>query len=345
MPQTIHVIPTGFDRHRLISPFIKGDLEADKVILIYNKDDENENTDEVMEKHREEVEFVNETTRRLKSDFESYADIPEVEVEDMGGSEEIYHYDKVYTRAYDFLDEQLEQGHEVWVNISSMPRTVAFGFSTAATTLVSDKPDLQDRLHTYYVAPQDYFGPRMKEQLNDTSDFLTHLLYEFDSLLDSVSAEDIDNSEIVSEIREMKTEIEGHHNSVQSVCSDLEQYGLTKGAMEINEQRYIDFPHFRHPDITGGEIAVLYTIKNIGEANSISELADNLSDVLERGDKDSLKSMAQYNIGKLVHKGFVERKQNGGRGYNYRLSKMGSLWSEKHDMETELQEYKERSKD
>ena len=345
MSRTIHVIPTGFDRHRLISPFIKGDLEADKVILIYNKDDEEENSDEVMEKHREEVNFVNETTERLKSDFESYADISEVEVEDMGDSKEIYHYEEVYTHAYDFLKDKLGEGHDVWVNISSMPRTVAFGFSTAATTLVSDNPELQDRLHTYYVAPEDYFGPRMKEELNDTSNFLTHLQYEFDSLLNDLSDEEVDNSEISSEVQKMKREVEEQHRSVQRVCSDLEQYGLTRGAMEIGEQRYIDFPHFRHPDIGGGEIAVLYTIEKMDEANSISELAGKLSDILGRGDEDSLKSTVQYNVSKLVSKGFVERNQNGGRGYNYSISTMGSLWYEKHDMETELQEYKERTEE
>jgi len=74
VPQTIHVIPTGFDRHRLIAPFVKGGLEADKVILVYTRDEE-----EDIESHEEEVRLANEIVDKLKSDFENYADIPEVE--------------------------------------------------------------------------------------------------------------------------------------------------------------------------------------------------------------------------------------------------------------------------
>lgn len=347
MSQKIHIIPTGFDRHRLITPFVKGDLKADKVILVYTQEDER-NT----ERHEEEVGLVNDTVTKLKNDFKNYADVPEVETKsyadisnvegDTSERDDIYHYDRVYRSAYDFLKKRVSEGHTVYVNVSSMPRTVVFGFSTAATTLVSDEPDRQDQLHTYYVAPNKYFGPRMKNQISNTSDFLNHLQYEVNNILNKQKEADTD---ITERLEEVQDEIKQHQKSVEGIYSEIERYGLTKGAMDIDGSHYIEFPQFRHPDVAGGEIAVLYTINNVGEANSISELAGNLSEVLEKGDKESLKSTVQYNVRKLVDKGFVERKENGGKGYNYRLSKMGELWSEKHDMETELQEYKERSKD
>ena len=73
--------------------------------------------------------------------------------------------------AHRYILDKLENGNEVFVNISSMPRTTAFAFATAANSIIAEYQAevevVRDMLHTYYVAPEKYLVLEMIDALED----------------------------------------------------------------------------------------------------------------------------------------------------------------------------------
>src|SRR6056297_534170 len=116
-----HIVPVGCDYDRLIAPLIRDQFDVDRVILLEGAVGSEAN-----------VEYSRHLSKKLEQDFRNLlgATTERVVVAD------VYDYDAAFEQAYDLINAELDEGREVWVNISSMPRTVSFAFATAAHSIM-----------------------------------------------------------------------------------------------------------------------------------------------------------------------------------------------------------------
>lgn len=298
MAETVHIIPVGFDYERLLHPISKGNLDADRVRLV---DGKRSDTDDSI------LDLADRMLRELRYTFSTHFDI-QVTTDVI---EEIYDYRGVYETAYRILANEMKEENDIWVNISSMPRTVAFAFAAAANTYVSENPDERERLHTYYVRPQKYFAPEMLEQLQKEAEFLKN----------------IDGNQIEADLDQRRREI-------SALVEQIERSGITKGAAEMdNGKLYVEFPPTPLPDLRDFEVEILEFLAKYGPMRSTSELAREFGK--QRGvgpdaeDFESFRSKVQYNVDKLENKGYIERLEENNR-YKTSLSVTGELWVETH---------------
>ncbi|MFB6110226.1 MAG: DUF6293 family protein, partial [Halodesulfurarchaeum sp.] len=112
-----HIVPVGFDYDRLIAPLIRDQLSVDRVILLQGAVGSEGN-----------VEYSERLAGKLETDFRNLLG---AQTERMT-IENVYDYDGAFERAFDRITAELDDGNEVWVNVSSMPRPVSFAFATAA---------------------------------------------------------------------------------------------------------------------------------------------------------------------------------------------------------------------
>jgi len=238
MGEEIHYIPVGFDFERLVQPLHQDDFDADRVVLFRSeKRPENEREAEIAEN------IVNDLSRSI----ESVLNI-KVEIEVIS---DIYDYVEIYKFAYQRIAEELDKGNQTYVNISSMPRTVAFAFATAVDTLILENPDSREDLHTYYVSPKEYLITEVREELDDT----VELLREID----------------LPERGEEK--VEKRLDSITDTLQKLEK-GTTSGAREIREgSHHVEFVAPPIVDVPDAEGELLNILKEEGEVESISKLA------------------------------------------------------------------------
>jgi len=136
-----HVVPVGFDYDRLIAPLVREQLTVDRVILLEGAVGSEAN-----------VEYSQRIAQKLEADFRNLlgAETERVAVTD------VYDYDAAFEQAFDLIADVLDADPEgeVWVNIASMPRTVSFAFATAAHSIMVERQEDRDRIHTYYTAPR-----------------------------------------------------------------------------------------------------------------------------------------------------------------------------------------------
>ncbi|MFB6113963.1 MAG: DUF6293 family protein, partial [Halodesulfurarchaeum sp.] len=139
MTTQTHIVPVGFDYDRIIAPLIRERLEVDRGILLEGAVGSEAN-----------VEYSKRLTKKLEQDFRNLlgAETERFAVED------VYDYDAVFEQAFDLINGELDAGAEVWVNISAMPRTVSFAFATTAHSIMVERQEDRDRVHTYYTAPE-----------------------------------------------------------------------------------------------------------------------------------------------------------------------------------------------
>ena len=195
MDETVHIIPVGFDFQRLAQPITQGDIDADRVLLL-NSSRESSNP-ESQELAKRMVERLEETLGTLFG--------KEVKRQSV---ENIFDFETAYTRAYEMIKEEVEEGNTVWVNISSMPRTVAFAFASAANSLVVEEPGYRNSVHTYYVSTEEYIVTRMIRELKEEQEFLENLSEKY--------PEDQD--------------IADRLDSIGGLVSDVQDNGTTRGA-------------------------------------------------------------------------------------------------------------------
>lgn len=298
MSTTTHIIPVGFDYERLLHPISKGDLNADRVRLV---DGKRSDTDEGV------VELTDRMLRELRYAFENHLDI-EVTTSTI---ENIYDYRRVYRTAYAMLEAELEEGNAVWVNISSMPRTVSFAFAAAANTHVAETPEKRKRLHTYYVRPEKYFAPQMQEELEKEVEFLRGL-----------------------EAEGMETDISSRLKDIEELVAKINRSGITKGAKEMEDGNlYVEFPATPLPNLRDFEIEIMRFLDERGTMQSTSELAREFGKTKgtppDSDDFESFRSKVQYNVDNLEQKGYIERKKTDNR-YETSLSITGTLWVDTH---------------
>jgi len=292
MGETVHIIPVGFDFQRLVQPITQGNLEADRILLLHSS---RKTSDEQAQ------ELAGRMVERLEETFDTILG-KDLEIKSV---DDIFEFDVAYPMAYEMIQEEVESGNEVWVNISSMPRTVAFAFASAANTQVIESPELRDQIHTYYVSPEEYLVTRMIKELKEEREFLEDLPKEYE-------------------------EAQERLEQISSLVDDVTESGVTKGAKKMNGGLHVEFPAIPSSELHDFEKTVLHFLHEVEKTESTSELARKLGERLGKDvDDDSFKSKVQYNVKQLEKKGFVDRTEDENR-YITELSTMGKLWAQTH---------------
>lgn len=291
--ENVHIIPVGFDYERLFQPISQGNLEADRIYLL---DSPREDADEELRRIAENM------LEKLEDTFERVLG----KTVERHTVEDIFEFEKVYPEAYKMIEDEVKQENEVWINISSMPRTVAFAFATAANSLVVEEPELRDKVHTYYVSPDEYLVIRMIKQLRKERGFLEDL------------AETQGNDRIEERLE-----------AVDDLVSEIDNSGVTKGASKMNGGLHVEFPVIPPSDLHDFEKEVLQFLYQERKTESTSALARKLADELGEESTDSFKSKVLYNVNQLEKKGFIHRTEVKNK-YETELSTMGELWIKTH---------------
>lgn len=290
MPDDVHLIPVGIDYERLLLPLTRGSLSADEIVLYGS-----------VGRDSPESELADELLSRLAYTFETVLGLPVTTRE----IDAIYQFREAYLTAYDAMTEVLEAGDEAWTNISSIPRPVAFAFATAAHTIVAERPTVRDRVHTYYVSPEEYLAPRMLAELERQAEFM-------DSLDEETPGRD------------------DRRRAVRDLLTDVRERGFTKGAKRQDGALHMEFPFPPFATLRDLERRILQFVYDEGPFSSTSELAREMAPTVASRPDDSFRSKIQYNVSQLEENGYIDRWEEG-NSYVTALSTMGELWVEAHE--------------
>ena len=294
-----HVVPVGFDYDRLIAPLVREQLTVDRVILLEGAVGSEAN-----------VEYSQRIAQKLEADFRNLlgAETERVAVTD------VYDYDAAFEQAFDLIADVLDADPEgeVWVNIASMPRTVSFAFATAAHSIMVERQEDRDRIHTYYTAPEKYLETELAKELRASAD-----------LLAEVEEGDVDGSEVAERL-----------DAARDLLAEFDERGTTIGAKEIDGSHIVELPVASFSNVKPFEELILFTLGEHGEFDSVSELAETVAADLSEEYTDSFRSKVTYTVDKLGPggKGYVEREERG-KSYRTRLSRIGELWVRAHQDE------------
>ncbi|WP_424018098.1 DUF6293 family protein [Halorientalis pallida] len=301
-----HIVPVGFDYDRLIAPLVRERLDVDRVVLLEGAVGSEAN-----------VEYSRNLAEKLEKDFTNLlgAGTERIVVED------VYDYDEAFEQAYSLIMAELDRGRddedgtasEVWVNISAMPRTVSFAFATAAHSIMVERQEDRDRIHTYYTVPEKYLETELAEELRRQIDLLSDL------------REDVDDGRVTERLE-----------SARSLLDEFDERGTTIGAKEIDGSHVVELPVASFSNVKPFEEIILFTLGEHGEFESVSELAQELSRELGEEYTDSFRSKVIYNVDRLGPggKGYIEQEEHG-KSYRTRLSRIGELWVRAHADENE----------
>ncbi len=300
-----HVVPVGFDYDRIIAPLVRDQMDVDRVVLLEGTVGSEAN-----------VEYSRNLAEKLEGDFRNL----------LGATTErarldgVYDYDAAFERAYDLINEELAAGDgegEVWVNVSSMPRPVSFAFATAAHSIMVERPEDRDRIHTYYTAPEKYLETELAERLREGLDLAASVL---DGQATGADGTDEDRDRLRAWLEEGRTLIE-----------EFDERGTTIGAKEFDGSHVIELPVASFSPVEPFEELVLFTLGEHGEFDSVSALAETLASELGEEYTDSFRSKVIYNVDRLGPggKGYIEQESHG-KSYRTRLSRIGELWVRAH---------------
>ncbi len=290
-----HIVPVGFDYDRLIAPLVRDQIDVDRVVLLEGAVGSEAN-----------VEYSRHLSRKLETDFRNL----------LGAAterfvlEDVYDYDGAFEQAYDLINAELDRGNEVWVNVAAMPRTVSFAFANAAHSLMVERQEDREQIHTYYTAPEKYLETELAEELRDGAALLEDLLEE------GAVADD---------------RIEDRLESARGLLAEFDERGTTIGAKEIDGDHIVELPVASFSNVKPFEELILYKLGEDGEFDSVSELAEALARELNEEYTDSFRSKVIYNVDRLGPggKGYIEREEHG-KSYRTRLSRIGELWVRAH---------------
>ena len=293
-----HIVPVGFDYDRLIAPLIREQMDVGRVILLEGAVGSEAN-----------VEYSQRLAQKLDKDFTSLlgAETERFVLED------VYDYDAAFEQAYDLINAELDADRrdgppEVWVNVSAMPRTVSFAFATAAHSIMVEREDDRDRIHTYYTVPEKYLETELAEELRRGIDLLSDLQSEIDD-----------------------ERVEDHLQSAADLLAEFDERGTTIGAKMVGDSHVVEFPVAMFSNVKPFEELILYTLGEHGAFESVSELAQTLANELDEEYTDSFRSKVIYNVDRLGPggKGYVEQEAHG-KSHRTRLSRIGELWVRAH---------------
>ncbi|WP_135534700.1 MULTISPECIES: DUF6293 family protein [Halostella] len=293
-----HIVPVGFDYDRLIAPLVRDQLDVDHVILLEGAVGSEAN-----------VEYSRNLSEKLETDFENLlgATTERFVIED------VYDYDNAFEQAFDLINAELDDGNEVWVNISAMPRTVSFAFATAAHSIMVEREGDRDQIHTYYTVPEKYLETELAEELRTQIDLLADLREEN-------GGDAVDDDRVTERLE-----------SARDLLSEFDERGTTIGAKEIGGGHIVELPVASFSNVKPFEELILYKLGERGEFESVSELAESLADELNEEYTDSFRSKVIYNVDRLGPggKGYIEQESHG-KSYRTRLSRIGELWVRAH---------------
>ena len=290
-----HIVPVGFDYDRLIAPLVRDQIDVDSVILLEGAVGSEAN-----------VEYSRRLSKKLETDFRNL----------LGASTErfvladVYDYDAAFEQAYELITAELDAGNEVWVNVAAMPRTVSFAFANAAHSLMVERQDDREHIHTYYTAPEKYLETELAEELREQI-----------SLLEERNGDDGLEDD----------RVEDRLESARDLLSEFDERGTTIGAKEIDGGHIVELPVASFSNVKPFEELILYKLGEDGEFDSVSELAEALARELNEEYTDSFRSKVIYNVDRLGPggKGYIEREEHG-KSYRTRLSRIGELWVRAH---------------
>ncbi|WIV65998.1 DUF6293 family protein [Natrialbaceae archaeon AArc-T1-2] len=303
-----HMVPVGFDYDRLIAPLVRDQIDVDRVILLEGAVGSEAN-----------VEYSRHLSQKLETDFQNL----------LGATTErfvlgdVYDYDDAFEQAYDLINAELDRGNEVWVNVAAMPRTVSFAFANAAHSLMVERQDDREKIHTYYTAPEKYLETELAEELREEASLLEDLL---ENAADgAVAGVDVER-------------VERRLESARELLAEFDERGTTIGAKEIDGDHIVELPVASFSNVKPFEELILYKLGEDGEFDSVSELAEALANELNEEYTDSFRSKVIYNVDRLGPggKGYIEREEHG-KSYRTRLSRIGELWVRAHS-DTALEE-------
>ncbi|OAQ52277.1 hypothetical protein HTG_11690 [Natrinema mahii] len=290
-----HIVPVGFDYDRLIAPLVRDQIDVDSVILLEGAVGSEAN-----------VEYSRHLSQKLETDFKNLlgADTERFVLED------VYDYDDAFEQAYELITAELDAGNEVWVNVAAMPRTVSFAFANAAHSLMVERQEDREGIHTYYTAPEKYLETELAEELREQI-----------ALLEDLQADDDPEDDRIA------TRLE----SARDLLAEFDERGTTIGAKEIDGKHIVELPVASFSNVKPFEELILYKLGEDGEFDSVSELAESLARELNEEYTDSFRSKVIYNVDRLGPggKGYIEREEHG-KSYRTRLSRIGELWVRAH---------------
>jgi len=298
-----HIVPVGFDYDRMIAPLIRDQFDVDRVILLEGTIGSEAN-----------VEYSRSLARKLEQDFQNLLDTETERV----AIDDVYDYDAAFEQAYDRITAELDDDHDVWVNVSSMPRPVSFAFATAAHSVSLEREEDRDRIHTYYTAPEKYLETELAEELRADRDLLDDLLTGIDD--DDATVAGIDADRVRARLE-----------TANDLLTEFDERGTTIGAKEIDGTHLIELPVASISNVKPFEAVILHKLEEDGEFESVSELAKALAADLTEEYTDSFRSKVIYTVDRLGPggKGYVEREPHG-NSYRTRLSRTGELWVRTH---------------
>ncbi|WP_255148790.1 HFX_2341 family transcriptional regulator [Halorarius halobius] len=289
-----HIVPVGFDYDRLIAPLVRDRLSVDRVVLLEGAVGSEAN-----------VEYSRNLGAKLEQDFQNLLGA----ATDRLSVGDVYDYDAAFEQAFDLINAELDEGNEVWVNISSMPRTVSFAFATAAHSIAVEREEDRDRIHTYYTAPEKYLETELAEELRAQTELLEDLL-----------AEGVDDERVRDRL-----------DSANQLLAEFGERGTTIGAKQLGDSHIVELPVASFSNVKPFEELILFTLGDHGEFESVSELAQTLARELGEEYTDSFRSKVIYNVDRLGPggKGYIEQEEHG-KSYRTRLSRIGELWVRSH---------------
>ena len=292
-----HVVPVGFDYDRLIAPLVREQLTVDRVILLEGAVGSEAN-----------VEYSQRISEKLEQDFRNLlgAETERVSVVD------VYDYDAAFEQAFALIEDELDADPEgeVWVNIASMPRTVSFAFATAAHSIMVERQEDRERIHTYYTVPEKYLETELAEELRRQIDLLSDL-----------RDGGVDDDRVTERLE-----------TARNLLDEFDERGTTIGAKEIGGSHIVELPVASFSNVKPFEEIILFTLGEHGEFESVSELAQELARELGEEYTDSFRSKVIYNVDRLGPggKGYIEQEEHG-KSYRTRLSRIGELWVRAHE--------------
>jgi hypothetical protein len=299
-----HIVPVGFDYDRLIAPLIRDQFDVDRVVLLEGAVGSEAN-----------VEYSRHLSTKLEKDFQNLlgAETGRVVVDD------VYDYDAAFEQAYDLINTELDTGAEVWVNVSAMPRPVSFAFATAAHSIMVERQEDRERIHTYYTAPEKYLETELAEELRAGRDLLSDLLDAADRV-DEGFADEVAEAELRERL-----------DAASNLLEEFDERGTTIGAKRIGENHIVELPVASFSNVKPFEEVILFKLGEHGAFESVSELAEALAKELDEEYTDSFRSKVIYNVDRLGPggKGYIEQEEHG-KSYRTRLSRIGELWVRAH---------------
>ena len=297
-----HIVPVGFDYDRLIAPLVREQLDVDRVILLEGAVGSEAN-----------VEYSQNLAAKLETDYRNLlgAETERIAVED------VYDYDEAFEQAFALINAELDRADDaaVWVNISAMPRTVSFAFATAAHSIMVEREEDRQRIHTYYTVPEKYLETELAEELRRQNALLEEL------------GDAVDDEELAERVA-------AELDSARSLLAEFDERGTTIGAKEIDGSHIVELPVASFSNVKPFEEVILFTLGEHGEFESVSELAQELSREMGEEYTDSFRSKVIYNVDRLGPggKGYIEQEEHG-KSYRTRLSRIGDLWVRAHSDE------------